>query len=194
VRFPPPEIHLRDPVATEEADHAQVEGSSAAPFARNEPASDRSQLLDFAEHRPRVPLGRPSGQRQLAAAGGLVRPERPFGIPYKAHPKCVTSDLREARFSTWQSNVRPRPCEPLRDLSGICPIFAIALPPLTVWAVRWCLVRCGLERTEERSSDIRLATFLLILRSPSASIILCNVRYYAGRGCERVPQSPRIGA
>jgi hypothetical protein len=35
----------RIPVATEEADHAQVEGSSAATFARTEPASDCPQLL-----------------------------------------------------------------------------------------------------------------------------------------------------
>ena len=41
---------VENPVAPEEADHAQVEGSSAAPFARTEPASDRSQLWHFPAH------------------------------------------------------------------------------------------------------------------------------------------------
>ena len=40
----------RLPVVTEEADHAQVKGSSAAPFPRTEPAPDRPQLLHFAKH------------------------------------------------------------------------------------------------------------------------------------------------
>src|ERR1035438_7385206 len=42
---------VENPVAPEEADHAQVEGSSAAPFARTEPASDRPQLWHFPEQR-----------------------------------------------------------------------------------------------------------------------------------------------
>ena len=43
---------LRLPVATEGADHAQVEGSSAAPFPQTEPAPDRPQLFHLAKHRP----------------------------------------------------------------------------------------------------------------------------------------------
>ena len=39
------------PVATDEADHAQVERGSAAPFPRIEPASDRPQLFHLAENR-----------------------------------------------------------------------------------------------------------------------------------------------
>ena len=49
---PKSNFEVETPVATEEADHAQIEGSFAASFARIEPASDRAQLLDFTEHRP----------------------------------------------------------------------------------------------------------------------------------------------
>ena len=43
---------VEKPIATDEADYAQAEGSTAAPFPRIEPASDRPQLFDFTEHRP----------------------------------------------------------------------------------------------------------------------------------------------
>src|SRR6266478_311648 len=64
----------RNPAATEKADHAQVEGSTAAPFPRDEPASDCPQLFDLAKHRPRLRFRRPNGWRKVAAAGGLGRP------------------------------------------------------------------------------------------------------------------------
>src|ERR1039457_1162567 len=62
---------VENPVATEEADHAQVEGSSAAPFPRTEPAPDRPQLFPLAKHCPRIRVRCPSGRRNVAAAGGL---------------------------------------------------------------------------------------------------------------------------
>jgi transposase len=40
----------RIPAATEKADHAQVEGSTAAPFPRDEPAPDCPQLFPLAKH------------------------------------------------------------------------------------------------------------------------------------------------
>jgi hypothetical protein len=45
-------LHLEKPIATDEADYAQVERSTAAPFLGIEPASDRPHLFDFPEHRP----------------------------------------------------------------------------------------------------------------------------------------------
>src|SRR3954452_24882607 len=61
-------------VATEEADHAQVEGSSAAPFPRTEPASDRPRLFHFPKHGPRICVCRASGRSEVAVAGGLGGP------------------------------------------------------------------------------------------------------------------------
>ena len=54
----------RIPAATEKADHAQVEGSTAAPFPRDEPATDRPQLFDLAKHRPRLRFRRRGGWRK----------------------------------------------------------------------------------------------------------------------------------
>src|SRR3954471_18593721 len=70
------ELHWkwRLPVATEEADHAQVEGSSAAPFPRTEPASDRPRLFHFPKHGPRICVCRASGRSEVAVAGGLGGP------------------------------------------------------------------------------------------------------------------------
>jgi hypothetical protein len=44
-------------VATEEADHAQVEGSSAATIARTEPTPACPRLFDLTEHSPRIRVG-----------------------------------------------------------------------------------------------------------------------------------------
>src|SRR5260370_12695695 len=71
-------------------------------------------------------------------------------------------EVRKRRFQPGNQTSGPRPCESLRDLSGICPIFAIALLPLTVWRRSgWCLVRCRLESTEEGCSGIGVSHFPL---------------------------------
>lgn len=64
----------RIPFATEEADHAQVKRSSATPFPRTEPASNRPQLLHLAKHRPRVRFRGPGGRRGVAVARRLGGP------------------------------------------------------------------------------------------------------------------------
>jgi hypothetical protein len=61
----------RIPAATEKADHAQVEGSTAAPFPRDEPASDRPQLFGLAKHGSRLRFRRPVRWRNVAAARRL---------------------------------------------------------------------------------------------------------------------------
>src|ERR1019366_2515612 len=59
--------------ATEKADHAQVEGSTAAAFPRDEPASDRPQLFGLTKHRSRLRFRRRGGWRKVAAARGLAQ-------------------------------------------------------------------------------------------------------------------------
>src|SRR5271168_553543 len=65
----------RIPAATEKADHAQVEGSTAAAFPRDEPAPDRPQLFGLAKHRSRLRFRRPVGGRKVAVAGRLGQPK-----------------------------------------------------------------------------------------------------------------------
>src|ERR1017187_8237978 len=66
----------RIPAATEKADDAQIEGSTAAPFPRDEPASDRPQLFGLAKHGSRLRFRRPgrfgaTAQRCASAGYGL---------------------------------------------------------------------------------------------------------------------------
>jgi len=62
--------------------------------------------------------------------------------------KALISRTSAADFQP--SSVGARPCESLRDLSGICPIFAIALLPLTVWRPSgWVLGPVPARKAEE---------------------------------------------
>ena len=89
-------LKVETPVATEEADHAQVEGSSAAPFPRIEPASNRPQLLHFPEHRPRIRVGRASGRREVAVAGQLGRATDREGVVSAASGSLVLAETSGA--------------------------------------------------------------------------------------------------
>ena len=53
-------------VATEKADHAQVERSSGPPVSRTEPASDRPQVFHLAEHGHEYVSAAQSGALEVA--------------------------------------------------------------------------------------------------------------------------------
>ncbi len=69
--------------AGEEADHAQVEGSSAAPFPRTEPASDRPQLFHFPKHRRR-----PGGAGHLWRRAQLLGQAGPRYVKHPMASQC----------------------------------------------------------------------------------------------------------
>src|SRR4051812_10369779 len=73
----------------------QAERSSAAPLPRTEPASNRPQLFDFPEHRPRVRIRRASGRCEVPLSENCndqqmeqaLFPSSPASAIWRKHPE-----------------------------------------------------------------------------------------------------------